>query len=435
MDQKKFNINNFLKSLKEFIGKSNITFDHSEFVPTTNEIPNMVRDLLTNLMADSKSVSFKMNLSGQITSIPDYNKKQSFCSDFNQMIKNILGLIGFEFSKYLTIHIGTFVQIDIIIKDIKEKALNYDDLLKYFQMIYSLLKSIPNSKYIIDDKNSINTIQLNKNNFTNNQFKSLENPICRSINQNLIIPDDKISEFFELKINLIKSLNSSKNISEFENNKSLLVNDIEKFISSISSGVKSIESPNDLIIMNLGEYEILYDGSFIKIFEILYKSVHADNPRFNDKHIQSLIGLKLIEETMNQIGLTEKSADQYKSYLENYFTNIYKNTVNVLESDETISHLINKMKVEISLSLIEAMAKISLCVFVRMVKLLNWKRDTMLLTSSPSRIQFTQVLESLLFLPSGIDFSFTEKQFFVICYILTSKLPNKSKKEKKSNDE
>ena len=435
MDQKNFNINNFLKSLKEFIGKSNTTFDHSEFVPTTNEIPNMVRDLLTNLMADSKSVSFKMNLSGQITSIPDYNKKQSFCSDFNQMIKNILGLIGFEFSKYLTIHIGTFVQIDIIIKDIKEKALNYDDLLKYFQMIYSLLKSVPNSKYIIDDKNSINSIQLNKNNFTNNQFKSLENPICRSINQNMIIPDDKISEFFELKINLIKSLNSSKNISEFENNKSLLVNDIEKFISSISSGIKSIESPNDLIIMNLGEYEILYDASFIKIFEILYKSVHADNPRFNDKHIQSLIGLKLIEETMNQIGLTEKSADQYKSYLENYFTNIYKNTVNVLESDETISHLINKMKVEISLSLIEAMAKISLCVFVRMVKLLNWKRDTMLLTSSPSRIQFTQVLESLLFLPSGIDFSFTEKQFFVICYILTSKLPNKSKKEKKSNDE
>lgn len=426
MDQKNLNINNFLKSLKEFIGKTSVTFDHSEFVPTTNEIPNMVRDLLTNLMADSKSVGFKMSLSGNISSIKEFNKKQSFCSDFNQMIKNILGLIGFEFSKYLTLHMGTFVMIQIIIEDIKLKASTYEDILKYFQMIYSLLKSVPNSKYKFEDADSSE----NKSSKTINQNLISFNP--RAINKNMIIPDDRITEYFESKISCIKSLISTKDISEFDINKSNLLIDINKFISSIVSGTKSIESPNDLIIMNLGEYEILYDGSFIKIFEILYKSIHADNPRFNDKNIQSLIGLKLIEDCMDSIGLMEKSADQYRNYLESYFSDIYKKTISSLKSDLTIAELINKMEVQITVSLITAMAKITLCVFMRMIKLLNWKRDTMLLTSSPSRIQFSQVLESILFLPSGIDYSFTEKQFYVICYILTSKLGKQNKKNKNS---
>ena len=77
-----FNVNSFLKTARELILRSCTTFDKSAYCPTTNDIPNMTKEMLSKLMADSSHVNFKLTLSGAISEVGEYEKKQSFCSDF-----------------------------------------------------------------------------------------------------------------------------------------------------------------------------------------------------------------------------------------------------------------------------------------------------------------------------------------------------------------
>lgn len=394
------NINNFLKTVRELILKSCVTFDKSEFCPTSNDIPNMVKEMLSNLMADASKVKFKQTLSGAITEVNPYEKKQSFCSDFSQMIKNIVGLLGFEFSKFLMVHMGMFKIIDMIVEDVEAKSTTYEDVLYRITAIYNLMKSVPKSTY-------------------NFMMKKTDGE-KRQINQ-VVLEDDGVTSFFD---NLFAELNGyiqSKSISQFDIHKAEIVASVKSFIDSITQVILTAENPTDLVIMNMGEYGLLYDGSFIKIFEILYKSIYADNPRYNDKSVSSIVQFNLVERTMDTtIGLSDKTSTYYVKYLEEYFNNIYRMTYESLYEDAALIPYLQKVQLVMTNTVITAMSKITLCMFTRLVILMNWNRVTLLLTSTPSRIQYYQVLQAFLCLPSGIDFSYTEQQMFVICYVLTS---------------
>ena len=394
-----FSINNYLKTCLQLILKADGPFEKSVFIPTGNDIAILSKDILTALMANSHAVSFKLILSGPIAQGEKSEKKQSFCSEYNQMMKNIVGLLGFEFSRSIMLRIGTFSTIERIIDDMKE-ATSYEELLQYTSYIFATLKPFPNVTY-----------------------EFIQSPVDvdpHSKLNKLVYNDDPIPEFFENERAELRKHIASKNISAFRNNRNELVSRIEHFISSIKSGRMNIECVDNLVTMNMGRYAIIYNGSFIKLFEILYKSFYADNPRFNETNMQTINQYNLVEKYIDGLLMHgNKQSAYYINYLEHYFMDVFKMTQDALLEDTSIAHYINRMEIPMPMSLITSLAKITLGAITRISKLINEKKNMLMLTSSPSRIQFAQVLEAFFCLPPGVDIDWTLDKLFIIYYILS----------------
>lgn len=379
----------------QLIVKANGPFEKSAFVPTSNDIPQLSRDILNSMMANSQAVGFKLILSGPISQGPKTEKKQSFCSEYNQMIKNFVGLIGFEFSRSIIVRMSTFSTIDRILADM-EDATSYEELLQYTSYIYATLKPFPKTTY---------------------EFVHL--PTENKLNQ-LVYKEDPIPEFFEAERAQLRTHIASKNISTLRQNRAELISRIKTFISTIHSGRMPIECVDNLVTMNMGRYTILYQGSFIKVFEILYKSFYADNPKFNEANMQTINQYNAVERYIDGllIRATKQSA-YYINYLEHYFMDIFKMTQDALLGDASIAHYVNKIDIPMPMSLITSLAKITLGAVAKLSRLINEKKNMLLLTSTPSRIQFAQVLEAFFDLPPGIDVDWTLDQLVVIYYVLS----------------
>jgi hypothetical protein len=95
--------------------------EKSTFVDSNPDVLGLVKPVLN-----------KLNLENCDESKTDKKteKKQSFCTEFNQMNNNILALLGFEFSKYLFFIFG----VKHIAKKFVEKipdATSYSEILEY----------------------------------------------------------------------------------------------------------------------------------------------------------------------------------------------------------------------------------------------------------------------------------------------------------------
>ena len=406
-------INEFLRSCRTIALTTENAFERSAFVPTSDDIGSLPREILNKIAPNSSSLQFKLTLSGVIVPEKKSEKKQSYCSEFNQMMKNIVGLIGFEFSKFLEIHMGTFAFIKIILKDM-EDAESYKELENYTTYIYRLLKTSSKCTY------------------------KFAKPKNGRITQ--LLSDDGVATFFENVLGEIRKHISSKNITSFIPNKEELINKIADFLDDIVEGNKIIENVDELVIPHMGDYAVVYDGSFIKIFEVLYKSVNADNkdfPYLNDNATSNLISSNVVERFINEVvQLPTKKAENYLSTLEHYFSDVYKMTQEAMLDDPEILSDVKKMNVQITFPLTTLLAKISLCVLARIAMLMDIKKESLMLTSTPSRTQFQQVQEAFRCLVPGLDVYFTLEHKIIIYYILSClKVSTLTKQKKKSKEE
>lgn len=407
-----FEINNYLKNCRDMTLKISQAFEKSEFVPKNGAaIATLVKELLFKMMANSSAIKFKLVLSGSISEESNVvDKRCSFTSDISTLLANIQGLLGFEFSTYVMAHCGTFTLINIMLKDMKE-AKSYEELLEFTNgYIYRLLKPFPEAKY---------TFQVT--------------PMNKSKINELALCGDTIDEFFERMASELRQKCAAKNITNFLRDKERIVNEIETFIQNIESGKKIINSVNDLVIPNMERYTVLYTGSFLKLYEILYKSVYADNPKYNETSLAYVDSYTAVERYVDSL-LTASGSQQSQFYItmfKEYYTDIYNKTTNALFNDALIEKEIKKMSVSLSMSVITSLAKISLCLFVRMAKLISWKRDVALFSNnSPNRIQHNNIFEALICVPSGLDVDYTLEQLYVIYYILSCQKTIKTTKSK-----
>ena len=385
------------------------TFDRSEFVPKQDYAAELTKDLLINLMANSSAIKFKLILSGSITEEKiASDKRYSFTSDISTLLCNVQGLLGFELSKFLMVHIGTFPFVNRIINDMKTSQ-SYSDLLSYSLQIHRVLKPFHQSSY-----------------------KLITSTEPKSRVLGIVSNQDEVSGFFETIHSELRSKLTS-NILSFMDDKSRIISDIEHFISTIESGNKTINSINDLVIPNMGKYTIMYDGSFWKIYEVLYRSIYADNANYNDKDITLITTNNAVERYINSVLSKNTSHDcnYYLDQFKDYYQKIICMTKESLESDPLIAKDIMKMQVYVPQYFTTTLAKITLCVFARMAKLISWKRDVSLFSNnSPNRIQHNNIFEALLCLPSGLDVDYTLLQMHTLFYILTCPKTVKSTKQK-----
>ncbi len=147
-------------------------FAKSEYVPNDNLLVNLVKDILsTMLQATENKKTINQLQSGGIAKVSSatkqiVTKKQSYCTEFNQMINCILGLLGFEMSRNLFILYGMKHFIYAEIAYIKSNDIkSYDDLLTSVKKIKSML-SLGNDKvFDIVDMSSYtgDTVSLDSN--------------------------------------------------------------------------------------------------------------------------------------------------------------------------------------------------------------------------------------------------------------------------------
>lgn len=409
-DSKGLNVGKYMDYSYQTLSNACVTFDKSEFIPTNDDAYELVKAILTILMGRNAPKVHTMMLSGAIgtakrTDVETREKKQSFCSEFKQMIKSLVGIIGFEFSSFLMIHFGTIVMAKRVLNDMKT-CKSYKDLSLHVQIMYHLFKSVPKSNYKFIAGSSIHPSAE-----TNSSKQS------RAIN--FMIDNEEISEFFENISNALEEHIKSKNITKFDINKDLILNEISQMIDDIQSGSKVIENINDLG-MNLGKYSIAYEGSFIKLFETLYRAMYAASPKFNDLSLFYLNEYKLHEQYVDDyLKVPDRNSESYIRSFENYFTNIYKTTLSTCLGSEFAPD-IRKMTVSIGFGIYTSLAKIVFSLLIAVAKSITMDCCLSQMNGKTSRVQFQQVFHTICTLPMGIMESFTESQLVCLHYILST---------------
>ncbi len=248
-------------------------FEKSSFVEQINDLTNFVKLLITAYTSDESIDEILHNqlqsggVAGTKAIKPESSKKQSFCTEFNQMITNILGLLGFEFSKYLFVLIGVKRILMREILAISESN-NYEDVLVHMLYIRNILSlgefddtptDTPNELPFDIDEQFYNEFDTNEQIDSNEQTKTYDELELKTRKNN----------FFDHLIEDIKFAIKKESILPFEKDKQNWVYMLNRLIECLYLNTYTI-STIDALIINLGSYNVAYDNSFIKMFDILY---------------------------------------------------------------------------------------------------------------------------------------------------------------------
>lgn len=244
-----------------------IGFSKSEFNPITDNVSGLVRAVFESNIklkcpnqrsSKPTQLIYQQLQSGAIAAGANgvvSEKSPSFCSEFDQMITNISGLISYEFGYFIMLIMGTKTYLRNLARKI-EFVTSWDEL-------YNIVRSISNGFAIGDDYGTFSIpvkFQIDRSFISFNEdttqcerkpkFDSILADIQRGITaQNIMALEGKKMEIMKTVLNVIDEIQVGK----------YLVNSVDQLV------INDINPPN-------------YIGSFIKMWEILYKESFADYP-------------------------------------------------------------------------------------------------------------------------------------------------------------
>ena len=409
--------------LKQFITihKSNNTldsildgFEKSSFVEPNSDISSLVKSILNSLITDEESDKQRIytqlqsgGLAGpkSKSSKKETSKKQSYCTEFNQMISNILGLLGSEFAKYLFIYMGIK---HLILKEIEliSNAQDYETILK--RVIY--IKNFMNLGDYEDYSNRDSPIEINASFYDRYDMSAFKDSLYER--QNYLEMEVKLNQknlFFSQLIKNIRLLIKSENVLSFENDRAEWTAMLNNMVENLILRTYEINNVDDLC-MNLSDKNLGYDKSFIKMFEILYKESFADIPfelwESYKPHIM------FIE---NELKLDIKSA-KYLTAFNSYFHKIYEET---LKSVSEVFDRKDILQVKITDATYALLSDITFNLFVNISKKIANNQITQAYFGKSTRIQFIQMFQAVSECCPRLS-SFSKSQRMMLHYVLLS---------------
>ena len=404
------------KSIDSFVDG----FERSSFVDATNEIPNLIKQILPTpkLIGDlEKQKLYNQLQSGGVASTKsdkvETQKKQSFCTEFNQMILNILGLLGFDFSKYLFFLFGIR---RILVREIDyiKQSRSYEDILNhviYINNIFSLgetKSTINTDESPLDIDDSFYTSY-----FDDEEYQQLFQQQPTQGNEQLYINievKNKKTILFEYLINEIRKLVKVENILSFEDDKREWLELLNSVVDNLIIRSYSINVIDDLIL-NLGPYNVCYDKSFLKMFDVLYDESFVQIPPEFRATIQPHI--LFIEK---ELGLDVKCSRYiagFNKYFHKIFDETLKSVVEVIPSDEVLT-------LNISDELYDRLSNLTLNLYIQICKKIANNQQVYTFVGRSTRIQFSQVLSAVMDCAPR-NTVFTRSQFATIYFILLSR--------------
>ena len=404
------------KSIDSFVDG----FERSSFVDATNEIPNLIKQILPTpkLIGDlEKQKLYNQLQSGGVASTKsdkvETQKKQSFCTEFNQMILNILGLLGFDFSKYLFFLFGIR---RILVREIDyiKQSRSYEDILNhviYINNIFSLgetKSTINTDESPLDIDDSFYTSY-----FDDEEYQQLFQQQPTQGNEQLYINievKNKKTILFEYLINEIRKLVKVENILSFEDDKREWLELLNSVVDNLIIRSYSINVIDDLIL-NLGPYNVCYDKSFLKMFDVLYDESFVQIPPEFRATIQPHI--LFIEK---ELGLDVKCSRYiagFNKYFHKIFDETLKSVLEVIPSDEVLT-------LNISDELYDRLSNLTLNLYIQICKKIANNQQVYTFVGRSTRIQFSQVLSAVMDCAPR-NTVFTRSQFATIYFILLSR--------------
>lgn len=381
-------------------------FQKSQYIENNNDTSNLIKLILNKLISDNdKQKIYNQLQSGGLANHITQNKnevskKQSFCTEFNLMISNIIGLLGFEFSKYLFVLFGAKHFIHKLVEELKDLN-SYEDIdtvVKYIRNLISLGSENTENPLPIKIDEGFNLddyINLDESSEQTIDYYSADNkPTTEELLFNWMLKD-------------IKSHIKSENIVTFEEDKIKWYDILCDMIDHLELGTYIINNVNDLII-NLGRFNICYDKSFIKMFEILYMESLADIPyEFWSSYKPHVIYIE------KELKLDVKCS-KYTTNFNKYFHKIYDDT---LKSSIDALGTNNVLKINVTDSMYELLSDITLNLFLNISRKISNNQLIYAYFGKSTRIQFIQVFQALMDCAPRLHI-FSPSQRAIMHYIL-----------------
>lgn len=275
MDSRKF-FEHFNSNDKLGIIKNGFQF--SDFNPPPNiKIYEIVRSVINNygyelLRCQQNGIPLDKNL--------NVEKKMSYCTGFDILISNLLGIYGYEFCKYILFKINFKNVLNNYIKIIEEKSVNFNTLQLYLENFVKLYMSM-----------KIRIINFDK--FEEDYLKTVFGNKHRSTD---------ISEIFREMFSDIQRQYSD--IINFEEIK-LAILDVLRIVIKHAITTKITINTLDDLIVNFGniDIDIGYRDSFLRIAEIMYKNGNCPDDILIEYDLKNKINqfVKNIEQWLNNL--------------------------------------------------------------------------------------------------------------------------------------
>lgn len=386
-------------------------FQKSQFSTSMNEIANLMKLILAKLFSDPdrakrtynylQSGGLPMNLG--TSSKNDASKKQSFCTEFSTMVSNIVGLLGFELSKYLMVIFGIKHFIKLVLDEISN-CTSYEEIGVYVNYIRNMFLLGASNETESNPITLDSTFDISKYShmMTSNISSRGINYFNSNTNSNT---EDSILQWI---LKYIDCHVKNENIISFNDDKRLFCDIIYDMYNHIKLNCYEVSDVNELII-NLGRFNVCYDKSFIKMFELLYKEGFTDIPYDIQRDYKPHV--IYVE---NDLGLDVK-CDKYTIALNKYFRDVYDNTlksvIEILPNDY--------LNVNIQDSVYETLSDITLNLFVVMCRKIYDNQSHGDAVGKSTRIQFMQMLHAFM---DSIPryYTATVPQQIIIHYVLLS---------------
>lgn len=398
-------------------------FEKSSFVEPNSDTASLVKSILNSLIISEEGDKQKIynqlqsgGLANTKAGKSETSKKQSFCTEFNQMIVNILGLLGSEFSKYLFVLMGARCMITQEVKEIS-KSQDYNNILKHVINIRNFINLGRCDDFLQRDELN----QMVEQNFEppividEDFFEEYDvfGPLPSEETQNYLeieINSDSTNTFFNKFVSEIKRLIKSENVLSFEENRQDWTAMLDNMVECLTLNTYHINNVDDLCL-NLGEINVCYDKSFIKMFEILYKESFADIP--HELWSSYKPHVKYVENELRLDIKCGKFLTNFNKYFHKVYDETLKSVMEVLSPTEIL-------KVEVSDDTYELLSDITFNLYVNISKKIASNQLTYAYFGKSTRIQFIQMFQAIMDCSPRL-YSFSQSQRMTIHYILLSK--------------
>lgn len=392
-------------------------FSSSEFAPDNFDACDMVKELLNALIQQKNigSCESKFTSSGQVisNSRKTLDKKQSFCSEFKFMMNNVVALCGFEYADILMSNYGLLCYVKNIIDDI-EKSNDLKEIETKIRILQNVF-TCPTYEWKCD----LTCFGIKPQKASRQLF---------DINSSISGEATFLKREMEDILRYFKDFTERNDISKLELTKAKVVERLTRIYENIEKCKIKVQSLNQLCL-NLGQkYSVLYEGYFIKVFEMIFKLGYIETTQ--NLTMEQALSWNYHEKYFdeNVKNNDEKTSAYYLASFERYFEEVFKHTLSALKADEDAETQANFERVEVVLptDFHAYLAKILFGAFIMLCKQIMSEVLSLEMTGKTTRIQFIQVFQAIISLSHFIiDFSFTNEQLKVLFYVLQTEKVSK----------
>lgn len=392
-------------------------FSKSLYAESTNDTANLIKTILSKLTFDTDRQRIYNQLqSGGLANNSTANKseakKQSYCTEFNTMISNLMCLIGFELSKYVLVWAGAKHYMIRIVNAL-ETASNYDDI----ETLLIVLRNITEVGIETGQETPIKLVDFPIDSYTSMKTSNKGTFDYFDGNAN----DSDITRLFNWLLKEVRVRIQSENIVTFVEDRSRWHSTLSLMLDHIVPGTYIIDTIDELVV-NLGSGKLdghlehlgfnldaCYDKSFIKMFDILYNESFADLPSevFTNAKPHALFVEKELE--------LDVKCTRYTANFNKYFHKVVEDSI--AAAQEALGT--NILRIMITNELYERLSDITLNMFITMGRKIANNQIIYAYFGKSTRIQFIQVFQAIMDCAPRMHI-FTPAQQAILHYILLS---------------